>query len=90
MNTDRITGFVKRVAIDPETNQKKGYFFIRVPDGIDYFGHVTELLDCIPADIVEGIKVSFRPTKGDRGPRAIDITVEEHFEPKVHKKRRGA
>lgn len=69
--TQHIDGKIQRIVSD------KGFFFIRTPDGRDWFGHRTELRDGWTfQDIREGMIVSFLPVPAaPKGPRATEIYV---------------
>ena len=54
-------------------NEGKGFGFISADDGNEYFVHVTEL----PEGTVlrEGDAVSFDVEQGDRGPKAVRVSL---------------
>jgi cold shock CspA family protein len=62
----RVSGRVVRVIM------KGGYLFIRTPEGKDYFGHHSEVTVNV-SKISPGDLVTFVPTEGTKGLRAIEI-----------------
>ena len=54
-------------------NKEKKFGFITGDDGKDYFFHASE----ISSDIYlrDGDKVEFKVVDGDRGPKAIEISI---------------
>ncbi|MBU0530539.1 MAG: cold shock domain-containing protein [Candidatus Aenigmatarchaeota archaeon] len=53
-------------------NQTKGFGFISGDDGKEYFVHQTGLNEGV--SIGENDEVSFDVEKGDRGPKAVNVT----------------
>ena len=53
-------------------NKGKKFGFIAGNNGIDYFFHETGISTDV--NIVDGDKVEFKTVKGDRGPKAIEIS----------------
>jgi CspA family cold shock protein len=52
-------------------NNMKNFGFIQGDDGKDYFVHVSGLKPGVM--IAEGERVSFTPTKGEKGDKAEDV-----------------
>jgi CspA family cold shock protein len=52
-------------------NRTRNYGFINGDDGETYFVHGTGLKEGVEID--EGDRVSFKATKGDKGPKAEDV-----------------
>ena len=52
-------------------NRVRNYGFINGDDGETYFVHGTGLKEGVEID--EGDRVSFKATKGDKGPKAEDV-----------------
>lgn len=57
-------------------NAAKGFGFIKADDGNDVFVHYTAIQSEGYKTLVEGQSVAFDITNGDRGPQAINVTVE--------------
>jgi len=55
-------------------NQMKGFGFIAGEDGKEYFVHKTGLNEGVV--INEDDSVTFDVTEGDRGPKAINVSLE--------------
>lgn len=68
---ERIHGVIK-------TYNERGFGFIK-PDNEkkDYFFHNSGVI-CAPIHIGEGVRVTFEPTQGPKGPRAEQVDIEEH------------
>lgn len=66
--TDKITGTVKWF------NEAKGFGFIEA-NGKDYFVHFSAINAKGFKTLVEGAKVSFKPSKGQKGPQAEDVEI---------------
>lgn len=61
---------VTRQGVVSHFNHSKGYGFIRDSvTGESYFVHLNDVLE----EIDEGKRVSFEPTKGQKGPAAINV-----------------
>ena len=56
---------------------KKGYGFIRTVDGVDYFFHISDLLNIAEGDLQVGIEVSFTLGMDRRGQKAINISRKD-------------
>lgn len=56
-------------------NDSKKYGFIQGDDGVDYFFHQTGLTGDI--SVKDGDQVEFTPEEGDRGKKAVDISLAE-------------
>lgn len=54
-------------------NKSKGYGFITGEDEKDYFLHVSGLSEGITVN--EGDQVSFEIEEGDRGPKAVNVNL---------------
>ncbi len=57
-------------------NEKKGYGFIEQEDGSDVFVHFSGINGTGFKTLNEGDKVSFTVEQGQKGPAAVDVTVE--------------
>ncbi len=57
-------------------NEKKGYGFIEQEDGSDVFVHFSGINGSGFKTLNEGDKVSFTVEQGQKGPAAVDVTVE--------------
>lgn len=55
-------------------NNMKGYGFIAGEDGKEYFVHQTGLKEGVSLN--EEDSVEFEVEKGDRGPKAVNVTKE--------------
>ncbi len=55
-------------------NQMKGFGFIAGEDGKEYFVHKTGLKEGVI--INENDSVKFDVTEGDRGPKAVNVSLE--------------
>lgn len=56
-------------------NSERGFGFISQPDGKDIFFHVSNI-KCVPSDIKQGEKVTFKVEEGEKGLQAIDVILE--------------
>ncbi len=56
-------------------NDKKGYGFIEQEDGPDVFVHHSEIKADGFKSLKEGDKVTFETEQGEKGPRAVNVTV---------------
>ena len=56
-------------------NAAKGFGFITGEDDKDYFVHITN----VPAglEMTDDLEVNFETEEGERGPKAVKITVDE-------------
>jgi len=54
-------------------NEMKGFGFIEAEDGKEYFVHQTGLNE--GTNIRENDSVSFDVTEGDRGPKAVNVSL---------------
>lgn len=52
---------------------ERGFGFIRVPTGEDYFFHMSGLEDCRIAELEEGLLVEFEARQTAKGQRAEHI-----------------
>ena len=68
--TDRITGTVKWF------NGNKGYGFISREEGPDVFVHYSAIKSEGFKSLNEGDRVSFEIEQGEKGPSAVNVTVE--------------
>ncbi|HMA84648.1 MAG: cold-shock protein [Desulfobacterales bacterium] len=57
-------------------NEKKGYGFIEQEDGSDVFVHFSGINGSGFKTLNEGDRVSFTVEQGQKGPAAVDVTVE--------------
>lgn len=64
----RLRGVVQRLYVE------RGFGFIRVPQGEDYFFHMSGLDDCVIADLEEGLLVEFEQRVTAKGKRAEHIS----------------
>lgn len=55
-------------------NEQKGFGFITADDGRDYFVHHTSIIADGFKTLNEGAEVQFKIEKGDRGPKAIEVS----------------
>ena len=63
-----MTGIIKKITVD------RGFGFITSDEGLDYFFHQSELRGGdVVAQLKEGLRVSFQPLQGEKGPRAADV-----------------
>jgi len=69
MTAERETGVVKWF------NRIKGFGFIERNEGQDIFVHYSDIRGDGYRKLVEGQKVEFTVTQGDKGPQAQDVTV---------------
>ena len=67
--SDRQIGTVKWF------NDAKGFGFISRANGPDVFVHFRAISGTGHRTLVEGQKVSFRVTQGQKGPQAEDVTA---------------
>ncbi len=56
-------------------NSGKGYGFVSAEDGKDYFVHLSGILN--NARLRDGDAVNFEIEDGDRGPKAVNVTLAE-------------
>ena len=56
-------------------NDKKGFGFIEQEDGPDVFVHHSEINADGFKSLKEGDKVTFETEQGEKGPRAVNVTV---------------
>ncbi len=56
-------------------NDQKGFGFITANDGQDYFVHHTSILADGFKTLPEGAQVQFEIEKGEKGPRAVQVSV---------------
>ncbi len=56
-------------------NDKKGFGFIEQEDGPDVFVHHSEINADGFKSLKEGDKVTFETEQGEKGPRAVKVTV---------------
>jgi len=64
-----VTGTVKWF------NESKGFGFIEQQSGPDVFAHFRSIKGAGFKTLVEGQKVEFKVTQGQKGPQAEDIVV---------------
>ncbi len=57
-------------------NEKKGFGFIEQEDGPDVFVHHTGINSTGFRTLNEGDRVSFTVEQGQKGPSAVNVTVE--------------
>ncbi|HON80412.1 MAG TPA: cold shock domain-containing protein [Spirochaetota bacterium] len=56
-------------------NDQKGFGFITTSEGKDYFVHHTSILGEGFKTLQEGAEVQFEIEKGEKGPRAVRVSV---------------
>jgi CspA family cold shock protein len=72
VSTKKISGTIRRLT-------DKGFGFIRGEDGLDYFFHNTELIDCTFAQLHDGDEMKFMPVQMPKGLRANEVErTREH------------
>lgn len=54
-------------------NEMKGFGFIEADDGKEYFVHQTGLSEGV--NLQENDRVSFDVVEGDRGPKAVNVSL---------------
>jgi CspA family cold shock protein len=54
-------------------NERKGFGFIAAEDGTDYFVHMSDLTE--GTVLREGDSVTFEIEQGDRGPKAVKVSL---------------
>jgi CspA family cold shock protein len=64
-----ISGTIKRLVSD------KGFGFVQVGDGTEYFFHQSARADTRFDDLREGQTVTFEKGQGPKGPRAENLSV---------------
>ena len=69
--SERKNGFVKWF------DAKKGYGFIRIDDEQDVFVHYSAIQGEDFKSLRENQKVEFDVVKGQKGPQAMNVTIEE-------------
>ncbi|MDP2571983.1 cold-shock protein [Vibrio sp. vnigr-6D03] len=67
--SDKVVGSVKWF------NESKGFGFIQQENGPDVFAHFSAITGDGFRTLVEGQKVEFKVTQGNKGPQAEDISV---------------
>lgn len=55
-------------------NEQKGFGFITSDDGQEYFVHHTSIIADGFKTLNEGAEVQFKIEKGDRGPKAVEVS----------------
>ena len=56
-------------------NDQKGFGFITSSDGNDYFVHHTSIVCEGFKTLPEGAQVEFEVEKGEKGPRAVQVSI---------------
>jgi cold shock protein len=56
-------------------NDQKGFGFVTTSDGNDYFVHHSSILGDGFKTLAEGAEVQFEVEKGEKGPRAVQVSV---------------
>lgn len=56
-------------------NRERGFGFLKVDGGADVFLHASELKKAgLTDEVSEGDRFSFETERGDKGPRAINVS----------------
>lgn len=58
-------------------NDTKGYGFIKTDDGKDVFVHHSEIKADGFRSLKEGEKVEFELTQGPKGPKAVNVRIQQ-------------
>ncbi len=56
-------------------NDQKGFGFITAEDGKDYFVHHSSIIGEGFKTLPEGQEVNFEIAKGEKGPKAVQVTL---------------
>jgi cold shock protein len=56
-------------------NDQKGFGFITASDGKDYFVHHSSIIGEGFKSLPEGQEVQFEIAKGEKGPKAVQVTL---------------
>ncbi len=56
-------------------NDQKGFGFITAEDGKDYFVHHSSIIGEGFKTLPEGQEVQFEIAKGEKGPKAVQVTL---------------
>ncbi len=67
--SEKVVGSVKWF------NESKGFGFIQQENGPDVFAHFSAITGDGFRTLLEGQKVEFKVTQGNKGPQAEDISV---------------
>ena len=58
-------------------NVQKGYAFAAGDDRVDYFVHHSAVRNVKLDELRPGDRIEFEPGRGDRGPRAEEVYLDE-------------
>jgi cold shock CspA family protein len=68
---DEMTGTVLRIAVDADTQKRRGFGFLRGADGREYFFHAADTAQF--SALTDGDRVAFEPTDTAKGARARNV-----------------
>lgn len=74
----RLQGRIKKIVIDRDSGERKGFGFIAADDGSEYFFHATGFAPSSARnfnELRENDRVEFAAGEGPKGPRAEDVVT---------------